>query len=89
MDTEKLFSKKSVEGNGREFYFFFIDVSLSSLNTKSHSDLSSKIILNYNLDNTYLKAKIQVICHQNIFLTPKSIIHCTFMVICEQCAAKL
>ena len=69
MDTERLFSKKSVERNGREFYFFFKGVSLNSLNTKSHSDLSSKIILNYNLVDTYLKAKIPVICHQNLFLT--------------------
>ena len=69
MDTEKLFSKKSVEGNGREFYFFFIGVSFNSLNAKSHSDLSSKIIFNYNLVDTYLKDKIPVICHQNLFLT--------------------
>ena len=45
VNTEKLFSKKSVEGNGRKFYFFFIDVSLNSLNNRNHSDLSSKIII--------------------------------------------
>lgn len=68
VNTEKLFSKKSAEGNGRKFYFFFIDVSLNSLNIRNHSDLSSKIIFNYSLVDTYLKSKIPVIYHQKLFL---------------------
>lgn len=67
VNTEKLFSQKSVERKGGKFYFFFTDVSLNSLNAKNHSDLS-KIIFNYRRVDTSLKAKITVIYHQKLLL---------------------